>query len=365
METTFILGLLSLIILSIRWSVALINLISGSPSPVKTDSPQKDVSVLIPARNEAANLPRLLRSLSGCTSSIHEILVYNDQSEDETANVVQQWARYDRRIRLVDGIELPAGWTGKNHACHQLACMATGRFFLFLDADVTVDQNAIDLARSQIIKNQLALFSFFPQQEMKTPGEWMLVTQVNVILVSLLPLALIRYLPFKSMAAANGQFMMFDGNIYRHHLFHQKVYNIAVEDVAISRLQKEKGLKQRAALAPKGLSCRMYQTYHEAVMGLARSARFFFGGSILGGWVFFLFAALGWLPVLLSMSGIWVIFYFSLLITMRIFIAHISGHPILKSLAWMPLQLAGLFHLLLVTTKQLFIKKTQWKGRAI
>jgi hypothetical protein len=109
----------------------------------------------------------------------------------------------------------------------------------------------------------------------------------------------------------------------------------------------------------------MYQSYHEARMGLARSARFFFGGSILAGWVYVLFSSLGWLMVLIALPPFWVLAYFLLLFSMRIFVSAASGKSIIKNLILMPLQQIALIHLFYTATRQMILKQTTWKGRPI
>ncbi|MFO8001022.1 MAG: glycosyltransferase family A protein, partial [Marinilabilia sp.] len=218
-----ILAFAALLIVAARWLIALLNLLTGEPRPATGEKTTSEISVLVPARNEAVDLPKLLHSLQRCDQTIGEIIIYDDQSDDHTAGVARYWAEYDRRIRVIEGSELPDGWRGKNHACHQLAMAAMGKYLLFLDADVKVGQKAIDLALSRMKKDHLALFSFFPVQEMHTTGEWLLVAQVNVILVSLLPLAFSRYIPFNLVTAANGQFMMFDAGVYDQQRFHEKL----------------------------------------------------------------------------------------------------------------------------------------------
>lgn len=365
MDIIKILAIISFLIIGARWLVSLFNLFTGHPNPGNTRKNKGEISVLVPARNEARNLPNLLSGLTKCDHTIGEILIYNDQSEDETAAEVSLWACYDSRIRLIEGSELPSGWLGKNHACHQLAGHAKGKYLLYLDADVKVHQEAIDLALSRMKKDHLSLFSFFPIQEMRTPGEWMLVAQVNVILVSMLPLALARFIPIPLMVAANGQFMMFDSDVYRKHLFHQQLRQTAVEDVAIAQYIKKKRLKLHTALASEGLQCRMYTNYREALSGLARSARFFFGGSIAAGWIYVFFSALGWWTVMHSFPGWYLTAYFSFLITMRIFVSLASHQSIIMNLIYLPLQQVGLVHLFTEATIQQIKKKTTWKGRTI
>ena len=360
-----ILAITALLIIVWRWLTSLYNLITGKPAPASSKNKPGDVSVLIPARNEAKTLPRLLKSLNICDATIGEIVIYNDHSEDETSEVVKLWAQNDSRIRIIDGKELPEGWTGKNHACHQLADEARCPYLLFLDADVEVGQEAIDLALSRIKKDRLALFSFFPVQKMHTTGEWLLVAQVNTILVSLLPLAIANRIPLQLLSAANGQFMIFDAAHYRTHKFHEKVRKTPVEDVAIAQYLKRHKERFRTALAPESLKCRMYQNYGEALQGLSRSARFFFGGSIVAGWLYVLFSMLGWLPVLLTMPLIWLGIYFLLLLMLRIFVSVASHQSVLRNIILMPAQQVALFHLFLKATQQLIKRKTTWKGRTI
>lgn len=63
--------------------------------------------------------------------NIHEILIYNDESTDQTFQVVQDFQKKDSRINLIQGSSLPKGWLGKNHACDELSKRAQGTTFFF------------------------------------------------------------------------------------------------------------------------------------------------------------------------------------------------------------------------------------------
>src|SRR5262249_42625775 len=95
------------------------------------------ISVLIPARDEAANISGCLESLLRQDYPNCEILVLDDQSEDDTGAIVRALAKRDvhGRLRLLSGAPLPKGWLGKCHACAELAAAATGEYLLFTDAD--------------------------------------------------------------------------------------------------------------------------------------------------------------------------------------------------------------------------------------
>ena len=115
------------------WIITLSNLVylrRRRPVPVKADP---FVSILIPARNEAENLSRLLPTILQQSYGRFEIVVFDDESTDRTAEMVQQLS--DHRVHLLEGSGPPQGWLGKVAALHSAARHATGDIYMFLDAD--------------------------------------------------------------------------------------------------------------------------------------------------------------------------------------------------------------------------------------
>jgi 4,4'-diaponeurosporenoate glycosyltransferase len=88
------------------------------------------LSIVIPARNEEDNLPRLLQSIATSAVQPVEILVVDDASTDKTGTIAQSLG-----ANVITSATLPAGWTGKAWACQQGAQRAIGDHLLFLDAD--------------------------------------------------------------------------------------------------------------------------------------------------------------------------------------------------------------------------------------
>ena len=97
------------------------------------------LSVIIPARNEAHNLPVLLRSINAQSSRPMEVIVVDDGSTDRTAAIARE-----RDTRVIASQSLPEGWRGKTWACHQGAQAATGNLLLFLDADTWFEPVGLD-----------------------------------------------------------------------------------------------------------------------------------------------------------------------------------------------------------------------------
>lgn len=85
---------------------------------------------MIPARDEARNLPRLLRSIAAQNSPDTQVIVVDDNSTDGTAELARR-----EGACVVSAPARPSGWRGKPWACTQGARAATGRVLLFLDAD--------------------------------------------------------------------------------------------------------------------------------------------------------------------------------------------------------------------------------------
>lgn len=97
------------------------------------------LSIVIPARNEENNIPRLLQSISDSAQKPFEVLVVDDASTDNTALVARSLGAI-----VIASASLPIGWTGKTWACHQGALRATGDSLLFLDADTYFVAGGLD-----------------------------------------------------------------------------------------------------------------------------------------------------------------------------------------------------------------------------
>src|SRR6056297_3012952 len=85
----------------------------------------EDVSIVIPARNEAGNIGVLLDSIAGQRSRPGEVIVVDDQSNDATAEIARSYAAAG--VKVIAAEQRPEGWTGKNWSCHCGAVQVQGR----------------------------------------------------------------------------------------------------------------------------------------------------------------------------------------------------------------------------------------------
>ncbi|MBN2745797.1 MAG: glycosyltransferase family 2 protein [Bacteroidales bacterium] len=270
--------------------VALTNFVHGIALKNYENHSNKLISVLIPARNEEKNLKNIRNDLLNQTHKNLEIIIFNDESEDRTLEIATDFQQLDKRVKIINSVGLPEGWLGKNHACHRLGMAAKGDFLLFLDADVRLTPEIISRYVSRAQRNNLDLISIFPRQIMKTFGEFLTVPLMNHILLSLLPLPLVRHSMRTSLSAANGQFMLFETAKYKLLTPHQTLRKEKVEDILIAQLYKMNKNKVECLASESGVSCRMYSSFGESLQGFSKNVIHYFGNSIALSSLFWIFS---------------------------------------------------------------------------
>jgi glycosyltransferase involved in cell wall biosynthesis len=229
------------------------------------------VSICIPARNEESNIANILNDILKQTYNELEVLVLDDNSEDNTLNIISSFRNKNKSVKVISGDPLPAGWTGKNWACHQLSQIATGQIILFVDADCRISPWAVESAIAYMDIYSLDLLSVFPAQRMVTLSEKIIVPIMDWILLTFLPLKFVYSSANSSFIAANGQFIAFKRRAYDLINGHASVANQFVEDMELARAIKNKNLKIMTLLGNNTVSCRMYETLGDAVAGFSKN----------------------------------------------------------------------------------------------
>ena len=254
----------------------------GRPGRDRAGAPTPLVSLLVPARDEAANIQACVRSLLAQTYPNLEIIVLDDRSEDGTRTLLELERARDGRLNVLAGEEPPDGWTGKNWACHQLSLAARGEILLFADADtVFVEPDAVLSMVRALQAHRADLLSGLPRQVLGTLGETLVVPMFYWALLSFTPLAaalLWRRAPF---ARAVGQLMAFRRAAYDEVGGHAAVRGDVVDDIDLARRVARAGLVYRVVDATNVVSCRMYRSGREAVAGFSKNLFAAFGYAIL------------------------------------------------------------------------------------
>jgi len=237
-----------------------------------------DVSILIPARDEAATIVGTVRAALATTGVTLEVLVGDDHSTDATASLVQAIAATDPRVRLVAVPALPEGWTGKNHACSVLAAAARGPHLLFIDADVTLAPGntlapggAAALVAHAVASGS-ALVSAVPRQRMETLGERLTVPMIGFLLVGYLPIPMMRASLRPSLGAACGQLVLVDRAVYAETGGHAAIRAFLHDGVLLARLIRRAGYRTDLVAGAGLATCRMYRSWAESWAGFSKNA---------------------------------------------------------------------------------------------
>ncbi|WP_317173970.1 glycosyltransferase [Mucilaginibacter glaciei] len=323
------------------------------------------VSILIPARDEAENILTLLQSIHRQDHGNYEVIILDDNSSDGTFALCDAFAAGHPKFKVLKGAPLPAGWLGKNYACHQLAQRATGQFFLFLDADDKVYDGLLNSTIHRMYLRKLSLLSLFTNQEMISPGEKLVVPLMHYILLNLLPLRLVYLVKSASVAAASGQFMLFNAQLYREYQWHLLAKNKVVEDVEIMKLVKASKQNGETLLANGLISCRMYKGYKEAVNGFGKNFLAAFNYNIIGFLVYLLLIIGGPIVVVLAMNINLIFIMIGLMMLTRIMISLLAGQNVSRNLVLHPWQMLSLLLIGITSIQKRLTKTTEWKGRKI
>jgi glycosyltransferase involved in cell wall biosynthesis len=218
------------------------------------------VSILIPARDEEANLPYCLDSVLKQGETVLEILVYDDHSTDGSAKVISQFAGRDRRVRAVAPVPLESGWLGKNFACHRLAVEAKGKWLLFIDADARLSHNAAARMVEEARLRRLKFLSCWPGLEMGGFWERALMPMLNFVVLSLFPAPLSLILDSPSLGLAHGACLMIERESYFSIGGHAAVRDRIFEDGSLARLWRERGERGLCLDGQDIVRVRMYES---------------------------------------------------------------------------------------------------------
>lgn len=246
----------------------------ASSHPNLSDAPADvgpPVSVVVPARNEAATIATVVRSVLASTYRPLELLVVDDRSTDDTAALVERLAAEDGRVRLVRGEPLPPGWYGKPWACLQGYRAARGDLILFTDADTSHHPELLARAVGALRAEGADLLTVAPRQLSVTFWERVVMPQIWLLLA-------LRYHPARVNRArrerdviANGQFILVPRRSYEAVGTHEIVRAEVAEDLALAQAFHRAGRRIHFAFAERLMETRMYRSLPEMIEGWSKN----------------------------------------------------------------------------------------------
>ncbi len=208
----------------------------------------KSVSVIIPARNEEANLKKLLPALLNQSVKLYEIIVVDDDSDDMTEEVAREFG-----VIVVKPERLPSGWLGKPWACWNGANQSSGDLLLFLDADLTLEKDGIERLCSEW-ESRGGLISVQPYHQMNSPSERLSSLFNMIVMAAMQSFTLFR----KKPAGAFGPCLLIDRKTYHKIGGHEGIKHQVLEHMEMGRAALSQHVKVTCFAGYGAVYFRMY-----------------------------------------------------------------------------------------------------------
>jgi len=271
---------------------------------VASDPDLSDVTVLIPARDEAASIARTLGGLERQGKNLAVILI-DDQSTDGTADLAQKSFR--GQLRILEGKELPSPWVGKLWALEQGRQLASTELILLLDADIELVPGTIGALQAKLKSEDLDLVSLMAELRMETFWERTLSPAFIFFFKLLYPFAMANNPRSKVSAAAGGCVLLRARTLQEIGGFGAFKESI-IDDCELAKRVKINGGKTWLGLTHSAKSQRQYPSLISFWNMVARTAFTQLGYSIpVLLLTTFLMAAVFWLPVVGVASPSWLV----------------------------------------------------------
>jgi glycosyltransferase involved in cell wall biosynthesis len=263
----------------------------GPPAelPVRTgpfyDQPEPEtlleLTVIVPARNEEDCLGACLESLVCQSEEIFELgrdwelIVVDDDSTDRTAEIARGFAG----VTVLKAARLEKGWTGKANAIWTAARKARGKWLLFTDADTIHEAGDLRRALHEAARHGAGMLSYSPRQIVRGLAQRALMPLVFSELALAYPPAKVSD-PNQRVAAANGQFLLVEREIYRRIGGHPAVRDKVLEDVALAATAKRRRVGLRFRYADDAVSTRMYRSTAAMIEGWTKNLALLFDNAL-------------------------------------------------------------------------------------
>ena len=254
------------IILALAWFSRIVDAALGMPSVADVSRPEWNrspvssvgnprVSIIVPARNEEAEIENCLRSLLALDYDNYEVIAVNDRSTDRTGEIMERIQSQKSQpsktatggaaeLRVIRHAELPPGWLGKTHAMWTAANQATGDWLLFTDADVIFKPDSLRRALAYAEAEPADHVVLFPRMIMKRPGEYMMIAFFQTMFM-------FGHRPWKVADPSTddhmgvGAFNLVRRKVYKAVGTYQALRMEVLDDMKLGKVVKNAGFAQR------------------------------------------------------------------------------------------------------------------------
>ncbi len=258
------------------------------------DADLSDVTVLIPARNEAEVIATALSSFKTQGQNLPIIMV-DDRSTDGTVAVAQAIGM--KNLRILSGEPLPADWSGKLWALEQGLRYVDTPLVLLIDADIELQPGIIQELRLKLKENHLHLVSLMAQMRMVSFWERLLMPAFVYFFKMLYPFRLSNS-DFRGVAAAAGGCILLETRLIREIGGFKGICHELIDDCALAKRVKSLGYRTWIGLTHSVHSVRSYEDLAGIWSMVARTAfcQLRYSAVFLAGTTAMMLAGF-WLPV--------------------------------------------------------------------
>ncbi len=234
------------------------------------DADLSDITVLIPARNEAEVISTTLSSLKTQGNDLPIVMV-DDRSTDGTVTVAQ--ASGIKNLRILSGEPLPADWSGKLWALEQGFRHVNTPLVLLIDADIELQPGIVQGLRRKLKENHLHLVSLMAQMRMVSFWERLLMPAFVYFFKMLYPFRLSNS-GFRGVAAAAGGCILLETRLIGEIGGFKAIRNELIDDCALAKRVKSLGYRTWIGLTHSVHSLRSYRNLEGIWNMVARTAFF-------------------------------------------------------------------------------------------
>ena len=352
-------------------------LLRASP-PRADDAPA--VAIVVPARDEEANIGACLQSLlaQDYPASRLSVHVVDDNSIDATVPIVRGFAARYPHVSLLKTPPLPPRWIGKSHACWIGARGVDGGadWLCFIDADVTLEPGALSSAMHAALREDIDLLSLAPRQQLDSFAE-RLILPCGLILMAFLQD--LRQVQARSgtEVTATGQFMLVRREAYDAVGGHAAVSSAICEDIEFARRLKRSGHSVLLMGGERLLSTRMYTGWRTLWPGLAKNLVDMLGGpaatlllvlvGVTLGWAALAVPAIDLLGAVAGSDSAWLALGLALIASGAAFGLHVAATVYFRIPFWygllFPLGYSAGALMALDSVRRRISGRVVWKGR--
>jgi chlorobactene glucosyltransferase len=264
-----------------------------------------EVAIIVPARDEAANIGRCLQSLvaQSYPNTHLRIVVVDDHSIDATPAIAAAFAAKHRQVTVLHSPPLPPHWIGKAHACWigAQAIGADAQWLCFIDADVSAEPGLVAGAIGAVTSEQLDLLSLAPRQELQSFAE-RLVMPCGLYLLAFYQDLRVVQARNSPETTATGQFILVRRSLYDAVGGHAAVHGAICEDLMLARLLKRSNGCVLLQDGRRLLSTRMYTGWSTLWIGVSKNLSDMLGGPVRTIAIAFSAVALAWAALLIPLA---------------------------------------------------------------